>query len=164
MITMGVDLGIRKIAYSIWEDDVLTDTEATTSHAGTRQGEIMDCADFLYDAVYHVRPDHLWIEDTLVGNNIKYSIKLAQVMGGVMLRVAELQGIRDFGAYQVNVSTWKKEVIGNGRADKEKIREYLYTRDSAYAELCGNDQDRFDAACIGYYGVLTAQKSNLLTR
>lgn len=163
MKIMGIDLGVRKVAYSIWEDDLLQGTEAHDSVATSRQLELMDCADFIYEAVHHVRPDYVFIEDTLVGNNVKYSIKLSQMMGAVLLRLAEIeQEIGESFTYQVNVSTWKKEVIGKGNAKKELVQQYLYERDSAYSVLCGSDQDRIDAACIGYYGVLISRRAKQL--
>ena len=149
MKIIGVDLGIRKYAASIWEDDVLKSTWAYESHAGTRQGELLECGDDLYLAVAAEKPGFVVIEETLLGNNVKYSIKLAQMMGACLVRMAELEQ----DVISVNVSQWKKAVVGTGNAGKDLVRDYIHTRDNAYSELCGWDQDRFDAACIGYYGI-----------
>lgn len=149
MKIIGVDLGIRKVAYSVWDDDLLTETAAYESNAGTRQGELMDCADELYSVVRDYKPDFVVIEETLLGNNVKYSIKLAQMMGACLVRMAELEQ----DVISVNVSQWKKAVLGNGNAGKDAVREYISGVDNAYSDLCGWDQDRFDAACIGYYGI-----------
>lgn len=159
MRNIGIDLGIRKIAYSYWEDDILKATYASESHAASRPEELEELADFIYCEVQYARPDYVWVEDNLVGNNVKYSIKLAQTMGAVMLRMAELYHICDFNMYTVQPTKWKKEVLGKGNASKDDIREYMYQRDSAYSVLCGNDQDRLDAACIGYYGYQVAKRT-----
>lgn len=152
MRIVGVDLGIRKIAWALWEDGILKETWAFESSAETRQQELREVADTLYSEVLAVEPQYVFIEDTLIGNNRKYSIKLSQTMGAVLAALAD----RD--VYLVNNTTWKKQVVGSGNAHKNTVRNYIIQRSSAYAVLCGYDQDRFDAACIGYYGVLTHQK------
>ena len=164
MKIMGVDLGIRKLAYSVWEDDILVGTYAYESKASSRQAELLDLSDHLYEVVRNEFPDYVFIEETLVGNNTKYSIKLAQVMGAVLssLALAELE--QAIGIYTANVSTWKKEVLGKGNANKDMIREHVMSWDSAYSVLCGGDQDRFDAACIGYYGQLVAKRAVEISR
>ena len=160
MRIMGVDLGTRKIAYAIWEDGVLVETDAYESaEHQPRHVQLMDVHDWIYEVAQNTNPDHIFIEETLVGNNVKYSIQLSQVMGAVMVSLG-LHALEHFcGIYLVNVSRWKADVIGSGRADKQKIRSWLYERDTAYSVLCGNDQDRFDAACIGYYGCLIADRA-----
>jgi len=158
MKVMGIDLGISKVAWSIWEEDVLVGTHAFISTHSHRPWQLRECARHISLMNQRLMPDHIWIEDTLIGNNKKYSIKLSQTMGAVL---SEIYRSHD-KIFTVNVSTWKKEVIGSGHASKEDIQSYLYSRDSAYAVLCGNDQDRFDAACIGYYGVLIANRAGAM--
>lgn len=154
MNIVGIDLGIKKIALSYWEGDILKWTDAYESSSSYRPQELLDVGDFAYDTLKHGgETDYVFIEDTLIGNNRKYSIALAQTMGAVLASLALLQAEDYFGIYTVNVSTWKKEVLGAGNASKDTIRDYIYSSHSAYSVLCGSDQDRFDAACIGYYGV-----------
>jgi len=57
---------------------------------------------------------------------------------------------------------WKKEVCGKGNADKQFVREWLESAYPSYAALCGCNQDRVDAACIGLYGVKLADRSRQL--
>ncbi len=159
MITVGVDLGIAKIAWSVWDDDILVQTGAyDASGCPTRGEQLHNVALTLVERMSVLEPDSIWIEETLLGNNVKYSIKLAQMMGAVLsgLHIGELE--QNYRAYTVNVSQWKKEVLGKGNAKKEEIREYLYNANLAYPELCGGDQDRIDAACIGYYGYIISKR------
>jgi Holliday junction resolvasome RuvABC endonuclease subunit len=164
---MGIDLGQRKVALSLWTSNIL-EAESYEVPGGLRGDELLHLSEFVYDAAYQFRPHYIFIEDTLVGNNVRYSIKLAQVMGAVLAKLAQLQ--EDLDAYPldelvvlpVNVGTWKKEVVGNGHADKQMVREYLTGLDRSYAEICGSDQDKYDAACIGLYGLLVAARSNSL--
>ena len=163
MKTMGIDLGIRKIALAAWHDDVLVQTEAWESPAGHRANQLADLAMYAMGFAAMWEPDYIFIEDTLVGNNVKYSLQLTEVKGAVlavlgpMMRLTALKGV-----IAVNNKTWKKEVLGNGNASKDMVREYLYSRDSAYSVLCGNDQDRFDAAAIGFYGYIVATRAESL--
>lgn len=154
---VGIDLGIKKIAWSVWEDDVLVDTGAFSSSELTRPMDLEAISTQIEAVVSSHFPSSIFIEETLIGNNRKYSIQLSQTMGAVMAALAYVAPI-----YLVNVSTWKKEVIGNGNSDKKAIRDYVLSRDSAYAALCGSDQDQYDAACIGYYGVLISERAELL--
>ena len=162
MKVMGIDLGIRKIAYANWQDGRLVETDAWESQADLRHMQLMDLGDTIYEAVKYTEPDHVFIEDTLVGNNVKYSIQLAQVMGSVLSSLALLQVEQYFGLYLVNNKVWKKTVLQNGNAGKDIIRSWVTEQDSAYSVLCGNDQDRFDAACIGYYGTIIEERAGVL--
>lgn len=155
---MGVDLGIHKAAWSLWEDDILQSTEAYAS-SGHRATELEEIGAKVRVAAELLRPDAIWIEDILIGNNRKYSINLAQTMGAVLASLGAKWADKTLW---VNVATWKKEVIGNGHAKKEDIQNYIYTQDSAYSVLCGHDQDRFDAACIGYYGYIISKRAEAL--
>jgi Holliday junction resolvasome RuvABC endonuclease subunit len=143
---MGIDLGISKAAWSVWSHDDLLTTGACHSNSVLRQHQLSDVSRRIREVVEGYAPDFVWIEDTLIGNNRKYSIQLSQMMGAALSALYRYDEVR-----LVNVSTWKKEMIGSGNAKKEDIREYV--TDLGYASLCGDDQDRFDAAVIGQYGL-----------
>lgn len=160
MITIGVDLGIHKIAWSVWENDVLLETEAITQEGPTRHHELSVLRYHAHNMLVE-NPDQIFIEDVLIGNNRKYSIQLAETKGAVLAGLGKW-GNDSVAVVPVNVSTWKKELFGNGKATKDMIKDYIYDQDSAYAVLCGNDQDRFDAAAIGYYGYVIARRSEAL--
>jgi Holliday junction resolvasome RuvABC endonuclease subunit len=98
--------------------------------------------------------DPVWIEDTLVGNNVKYSMGLAEVKGAVMASVISHADVR-----LVNVGTWKKQVVGHGHANKDSIRDYIHVTHGPYAPLCGDDQDLYDACCIALYGRQTMESA-----
>lgn len=154
MRVMGVDLGIKKAAFSVWEDDILVYTDAFESHALDRASQLDQVSAWLFISDIRAQADYIVIEDTLIGNNRKYSIRLAQMMGACLAALAE----KGDHILLANVGHWKKEVLGNGHADKVAIRSYVNEMSMAYSALCGDDQDQFDAACIGYYGVLLTQR------
>jgi Holliday junction resolvasome RuvABC endonuclease subunit len=56
----------------------------------------------------------------------------------------------------VNVSTWKREVIGNGSASKEDVAQGVRLRWPTFIRGAGGDEDLIDAAAIALWG-----KSNL---
>lgn len=171
MRVMGVDLGIAKVAFSVWEDDILTETWAKDfSGLEHRASQLSWMTTEGSAALVTRRPDHVFIEDVLIGNNRKYSIRLGEAKGamlaGMGMALSATEWIEDMPLphiYTVNVRTWKKEVLGRGNATKLEIKNYLLQRDSAYAELCDGDQDQFDAACIGYYGIIVANRAEKLS-
>ena len=54
--------------------------------------------------------------------------------------------------YPVNVSSWKKAVVGKGNADKGQVGEFLRHRWGALYSAASGNQDVYDAACIALYG------------
>jgi Holliday junction resolvasome RuvABC endonuclease subunit len=146
MNLMGVDLGITKIAMVMSGET----PDAQGWHGNPRVSRAVQLRQ-LGSCAYHFALSHeidqVWIEDTLIGNNRKYSIQLTEVKGAVMSSLAYLCDVR-----LVNVSTWKKQVVGDGHANKDSVRDYIHVTHPAYAPLCGSDQDLYDAACIALYG------------
>ena len=175
--TVGVDLGIAKIAWAIHDGEKITGTGALNSGVGHRGEQIYRAVDYLDALVDELCQSHygedvainVFIEEPLIGNNRKYSMQIAQVYGAVLAQLAyhSMEGVRDsrypwVSVYGVNVGTWKKQVLGNGHADKEEIKNYIRVTYDGYADLCGHDQDRYDAACVCLYGVLVAARADTL--
>lgn len=158
---MGIDLGIAKVAYSQWVGNRLVQVSAMdVSFNTSRVYQLTNIRLTTEAMVLKCRPDYVFIEDVLIGNNRKYSIKLAQTMGAVLAGMPYTEVPPQ--VIPVNVSTWKKEILGNGHASKEDIRNWLTAYNSAYAELCDGDQDQYDAACIGLYGCLLSRRADKL--
>ena len=164
MKVMGIDLGIHKVAYSYWVEDELRETNAQHfDHVYHRHHELYDISDYIACQLVGLWPDIVIFEDVLIGNNRKYSMQLAETKGAVLAGMGQLSDHNWVGqVIPVNVGTWKKAVIGDGHADKEAVRNYLLSRGSAYYELCDGDQDQFDAACIGYYGLILSRRADKL--
>lgn len=150
---MGIDLGQKKAAFSLVADGELMVTDAYESPAINQPMQLRDVAAWISDAADGLTPDYIFIEEPLMGNNRKYSLNLAKMYGAVLADLAWMDGfVRVTRIVPVNVSNWKKMTVGKGNATKDMVREWLYERNSAYSGLCGNDQDRIDAAAIGIYG------------
>lgn len=143
---MGVDLGIHKIAcFVAGESPGAHVLEVPKTHS--RAYQLLELSSFVHDMAGLHDVDQVWIEDTLVGNNRKYSIQLTEVRGAVMASLALHADVQ-----LVNVATWKAQVVGDGHASKDAVRDYIHVTHSAYAALCGENQDLYDAACISIYG------------
>lgn len=147
MNLMGVDLGIHKLAMFGWDGDIPFADVTTVDPGFSRATQLHILAGAVHDMCSFHDVNSLWIEDTLVGNNVKYSIQLAEVKGAVMSATALHADVR-----LVNVQTWKKSTVGGGNANKDSIRDYIHVAHPAYAPLCGSDQDLYDACCIALYG------------
>lgn len=144
---MGVDLGIRKVALFGWEDEEPFAYSQAVEAGLPRAWQLHRLAEYTRGVSDLHGIDMVWIEDTLVGNNRKYSLQLTEVRGAVMAAQAITTDVR-----MVNVATWKKQVVGDGHASKDQVKDYIDVTYGAYAALCGDDQDLYDAACIGLYG------------
>jgi Holliday junction resolvasome RuvABC endonuclease subunit len=151
---LGVDLGVHKVACFGWDEELpyVWSWNAPEDYARPNQlhaiaGQVRDLATF-HDA------DAVWIEDTLLGNNVKYSMALSELKGAVMAYLASHVSV-----HLVNVGTWKKHVVGDGHANKDSVKDYIHVTHGAYAPLCGDDQDLYDACCIALYGRQTMEQA-----
>ena len=146
---MGVDLGIRKAAVFVLdgEDRGLPHVIDLEKTVAGRALQLLEISSYVHDVAGMYSVDQVWIEDTLVGNNQKYSLQLTEVRGAVMAALALHTDVQ-----LVNNKTWKKHTIGSGNSGKEDVRDYIHVTHPGYAPFCGDDQDLYDAACIAIYG------------
>ena len=152
MRVVGIDLGIAKVALSFVKKGTLLGTEAYQSHSMLLTHQLMDLGDYLYSEVKYFKPAYVFIEATIIGNNRKYSIRLAETMGAALCQLGLLQTEQLFDVVPVNNKSWKLHTVGDGNATKTAVRNYIDGIQEAYSGLCGDDQDRYDAAAIGLYG------------
>jgi Holliday junction resolvasome RuvABC endonuclease subunit len=153
MNLVGIDLGIHKIALAVFVEGTLVHAEAYEVDDDDRGVQLAKLGSrtsglaFLHDA------DSIWIEDVIIGNNRKYSLRLAETKGAVLASLA-LNFIQKGAVTRlVDNQVWKKHVVGSGNATKDMVKDYIEVVHPAYAPLCGDDQDLYDAACVGLYGL-----------
>jgi hypothetical protein len=85
-------------------------------------------------------------EPPLAGaKNLRTFKALAETAGALM-------GRAEGAVTYVPVSSWKKEVCGNGSLDKAGVARWLADNHPAYLDRCGGDQNLVDATCIALYG------------
>lgn len=149
MSVMGVDLGIRKAASFVLDDEGRGHShviDLESSGCG-RALQLLEVSSYVHDVAQMYQVDQVWIEDTLVGNNHKYSLQLTEVRGAVMAALALHVDVQ-----VVNNKSWKKVVLQNGNASKDAVRDYIHVTHGDYAAICGDDQDLYDSCCIALYG------------
>jgi Holliday junction resolvasome RuvABC endonuclease subunit len=157
MNLMGVDLGIHKVAMFGWDGDIPYAHAWSAREDANRSLQLLSLGSMVRDMAEFHAADVVWVEDTLVGNNVKYSIQLTEVRGAVMACV-----ISQAEVHTVNVQAWKKHIVGDGHANKDSVRDYIHVTHGAYAPLCGADQDLYDACCIALYGRQVVERAKQL--
>ena len=88
----------------------------------------------------------IWMEQVPfnIGRNKQGHNTLVELHGAIkMMLSTEFNVIPNY----VNVSTWKKEIVGNGRADKERIKVCVTQEYNRYFDTF----DECDAFCIFKY-------------
>jgi Holliday junction resolvasome RuvABC endonuclease subunit len=167
MTLIGIDLGIKKLAVAVFTDadhgENLVEVIAHESRCPTRDEELAEIAAVAHNIALLYNADWCFIEEPIVGNNTKYSLKLSQTAGAVMAGLSHLRSHQGLDIRMVGNKTWKKEVIGNGNSSKDVIRSWVIEYHPAYAALCGDDQDEYDACCIGLYGLGLLDRARQLT-
>lgn len=158
MKLIGVDLGTHKIAMAVFIEEpgsglILADTKVHVAQQLHRDIDLHELAEIAYHAGHFYDVDSVWIEDTIIGNNRKYSIQLAEVKGAVLSQLSRLRMSLGTDIRLVDNTTWKKQVVGDGHASKDQITDYIRVTHPAYAALCGDDQDLYDAVGVGLYGI-----------
>lgn len=144
-------------------DDILVNAYPHSAPADApRDMQLRELGAFAHDMAELHAPDSIWIEDVIIGNNRKYSIGLAQTLGAVMSHLAHLRLGYGTDIRTVDNKVWKKVVVEHGNASKVEVKDYIDVTHSAYAPLCGDDQDLYDACCIGLYGREVMERSQHL--
>jgi Holliday junction resolvasome RuvABC endonuclease subunit len=157
---VGIDLGVRKIAMAVFEGDSLVNVGVhEASNTLPRDLQLLEVASYAHDYGQLHEADSIWIEDTIIGNNRRYSIRLAETKGAIMADLANLRQMNGTDVRLVDNQTWKKHVVGDGHATKETVQNYIRATHPAYAPLCGEDQDLYDAACVGLYGLTITERA-----
>lgn len=159
-MNIGVDLGTRRIALACPEVDFAFSDELKgvrlkrdypgewdAGYAlGRRAALAMSRAGFL--------PGHavkFYFERPMSFKSARTAIGQAFSAGAVFSQLVP------FGhAIELSNTTWKKELIGHGNADKDTCRGWLEGNYPALAEICGEDQDLVDAHCIALWAELAS--------
>ena len=149
MNLIGIDLGIHKVTCAVFDGGTLASVRTYECEEKERVRQLAELGSYVASAAALFQADLFWIEDVLSGNNHKYSLQLAETKRAVMSALGPL-ALADVRL--VNVGTWKKMLLGNGHASKDDVRNYIGVN-TPYAPLCGDDQDAYDATCIGLYGL-----------
>jgi len=143
-VIWGIDLGVRSAYLAGLNDgDLLFMEEILVPLKPVRSLEL----DVLVTrALEFVDPlDDVFVETPpLAGpRNIGTFGHLNQTLGAV------LAGI---GGREVNVMSWKKDVVGKGNATKDEVAAWLRDKHPRFHTMAGGNQNLVDATCIALYG------------
>lgn len=157
-LVVGVDPSSRKIAVvagdphlpvqKTWAFPLYKTTEKQTPESLARA---LDCMDSVVADLAQWAPGnrYAWVEDPLVGRGGPVATMKQSLVQGIVRGVLARSG---FVVYGVNVSTWKKAVVGKGNADKADVGRTVRAKWPKVADLIGLDGDLADAAAICLYG------------
>lgn len=124
-------------------------------------------------SLVNVLPAPVFIEDSIVGPNLRHSMDASRIVGFV--RAA----FHESGCMTVLVqsSTWKKDIIGNGKAQKHEIMRFLIGANPDLEEEFGDafrkkmensrarvnlpSDDFFDSYAIALWGRNTLKRASL---
>lgn len=152
MNVIGIDIDTRKIALASYDGIVLTTEliKATNKAFEERYKElILGSDDWMGKKVYKNKEKVVvFIEEPAFVQNRRAVIQLAKVFS-VIATLCCLNNVPCFG---VNNMIWKKGILGDGRASKEKIKEFALLAFGEY--LKGKTQDEMDASLIAKWGWL----------
>lgn len=139
---VGIDCGGRKVALVCLDRGIFFEYEAALEHPRGKQ--LVEIAAALEP--YRNLGGAVWVEAPIVAGarNLQSSLKIAQVTG-----VAH--SVMD-NSHEVAVSSWKKAVIGDGRAGKEEVRAWLEETHPDLFRMTKHSQDLIDATCVALYG------------
>ena len=87
------------------------------------------------------------IENAIYLQNVKATIGIAQVISAVKVALST-KGIKFIG---VDNKSWKKAVLGDGNASKDKIMDFAL---ALWGKENITSQDVADASCIALWGVM----------
>ena len=148
---VGVDIGVRRIAIGSVHPAFSSSIDLGKK-PGDRQYEVHMLSRWMREQP--IRGARLWIERPYLSSSISNpdtSIAMGETVG--VIRAAGLWS----AVTMVHQSSWKAQVLGNGKADKDEIRGWVEREWPMLADLCLGVEDRYDAMCIGVYGKLVQE-------
>jgi Holliday junction resolvasome RuvABC endonuclease subunit len=93
----------------------------------------------------------VYIENSPYLQNIKVTLQIHSVVDAVRFACV----INDIPVQTVEVTSWKKDVLGNGKADKQTIMQFAKTK---WGDELITNQDIADASAICQYGLIRMLK------
>jgi hypothetical protein len=163
---VGFDLSSRKLAAVVLGDGLVRSEVFEAPKKEKDRGRILakfitELEEFFTELTALDGSLWVYVEHPLKGRGgVHATIVQAQVQG-LVLGTSVLFGAS--GAYHVNVTTWKKDVVGHGGADKDRVRGWLEVHHPDLAGLAGDDQDLVDASCVALYGRGVIERAGRLT-
>jgi crossover junction endodeoxyribonuclease RuvC len=91
------------------------------------------------------KPDYVYVENAAYLQNVKTSFLIRSVVDAVRFACV----LNNIPCQTVEITSWKKDVLGNGRAEKSDIMKFAKAK---YGEKLIVNQDVADASGVATYG------------
>ena len=140
---VGIDIGKRRLAYA-WPTYRLAECIDLGKPGMRRDQELRMMRDWLRTKL--PCGVQLWVDQPLSHVGTEAFEGQAQTVAAVLTAVDWVNQPQ-----MVYAATWKAQVIGNHRASKDEIRDWLWANYPQLWEVC-QTEDEFDAMAIGLYG------------
>lgn len=147
MRVVGIDLDSKKIAAVLFvngEFNQILFFQTKNKNTDERLFELYKYFESMI--IKHLKPDKVFIEDSIYVSNFRTSKALSESIGNVKL----LCRLNQIPFEIVSNKTWKKEIIGNGNASKEDIKRFVLKQKP---DLIDEPQDCYDSFAICLWGV-----------
>ena len=146
MKILGVDCSTKLIAIFSIEDG--TGSGTTFSASKDEIDSWFRAQDMFRKMVGYImkeKPDMVYVENSPYLQNIKTTLQIYTVVDAVRFACS----LNSVPVQTVEVTSWKKDILGNGKASKEAIMEFAKAK---WGAKIIKNQDIADAACICLYG------------
>jgi crossover junction endodeoxyribonuclease RuvC len=141
----GVDCSTKKIAIFYINSDGSCETTEITSKKEDTSVRINDMFEAVCAEMKRRKPDMVYVENSPYLQNIKVTLAIHSVVDSVRFACV----LAKVAMQTIEVTSWKKDVLGNGRAEKSQIMAWAKAK---YGEKVITSQDLADASAIAEYG------------
>ncbi len=90
-------------------------------------------------------PKAVFIEGAIYLQNVKTTLMIARMIDMVIANCIK----ENIFYYIVDNKSWKKDILGNGKATKEQIMSFAKTK---WGGIFHENQNLADSSCIAFYG------------
>ena len=155
MIAVGFDIGTHRIAYAVPALGWTREIDLSNTFKGRRDEELQRLQRWVREELCDLAEPCAFIERPFVSDgaarNQTSSLGMSETAGIIRAAVSWSQP-----SVMVVPGTWKKELVGDGRASKDEARQWLleYEGVEFKDQLSAMSEDQCDAYCVGVYGHL----------
>lgn len=165
-VIVGVDQSSKKLAVTILTPvDSGYDIEYMGAYSASKKAgpvdRLLQLSAFLDNLLRNRNIELLLCESPLIGRGgAKSTILQAQVVGALYL-TAKHRRVSSVDA--VHPSTWKSQIVGNGKASKDDVAAWVRRERAEAHRLANGDQDMLDSYCIAEYAADVYTRGVVLT-
>ena len=140
----GVDCSTKKIAIFYINSDGTCETTEIVSTKEDTSARIEEMFKVVSEEMKRRKPNMVYVENSPYLQNIKVTLAIHSVVDSVRFACV----LAKVPMQTIEVTSWKKDVLGNGRADKTQIMTWAKAK---YGQAI-TSQDLADASAIAEYG------------